>query len=307
MAALCLAGMPGGMVDAGGRLQTISLAQAAPAAASDAAAVPSPPNKLASPTGKSAEAASPQTATSPSASSKTAPVKAAAPKAEDPKTPSRKNSPTRGKAAPHANERHMGNALGAGSSWYLDGAPRKARGAVWERGIPMENLSRKRTAPDAEQTAASEASAQGAAEQTAARGNGAGRSGGQNGQGRPTGVDTTKGIDSALGEISSYERQPADGSALGLNKPGTPSLQVTKEESNWRSPANRQPVVGQDVMGTRRNVVGAYADVVKNEDLHVTVGPELHLPEAESNLGHLTPQQHDSSAVGFGMKWQWDF
>lgn len=225
------------------------------------------------------------------------------------------------KTAPHASARHMGAALGAGTSWYLDGAPQAGRGAVWERGIPMENLSRKRILNPSSPSAA-QVRALGREQGTAPASAPAAQGGTVTGKGSPVapivgtspaarvgsgGVDTTRGIDSALGEISSYERQPADGSALGLKKPGAPALQMTTEESSWRNPVTQPHTGGQDVMTSRRNVVGAYADVVKSEDLHVTLGPELHIPEADPTVKHLSPQQSESSALGFGMKWQWDF
>ena len=221
-------------------------------------------------------------------SAKPNPGKSVAPKAPSAlsgKTSASKGSPaatstaggaTRARgAAPHGNARSMGASLKSGA-WYMDGAPRAGRGAVWEQGISMQSLSRKRVA-------------------------------GGSGIGATGGVNTQKGIDSALEEISAYERQPANGSALGLNKPGVPQLKVTTEESSWRNPVTAPTRVGQEVMTTRRNVVGAYADVVKSDDLHVTVGPELHVPDTETGLIHLAPQQQDSSALGVGMKWQWDF
>lgn len=223
-------------------------------------------------------------------------------------------STTTGKTAPHASAHHMGAALGTGSSWYLDGTPRKGRGAVWERGIPMENLSRRRTLGVGGSAGTAGAGVAPTAAQTRELGRELKRdprSASHALQGRAAaatgGVDTTKGIDSALGEISSYERQPADGSALGLKKPGVPSVQMTTEESSWRNPVTQPPMAGQEVMSTRRNVVGAYADVVKSDDLHVTLGPELHIPDTDPTVKHLSPQQSESSTLGIGMKWQWDF
>lgn len=213
------------------------------------------------------------------------------------KKPTKKKN-TAAKEAPHASADHMGEALGTGASWYLDGTSRKARGAVWEHGVPMESLSRKqarRAAPSPQVIHQGKAHSAGQAPAGPSQRSSAG------------GVDTTKGIESALGEISSYERQPADGSAMGLNKPGVPSLQMTTEESSWRNPVTQPPTSGQEVMTTRRNVVGAYADVVKSDDLHVTMGPELHIPESDPTVKRLSPQQNDSSTLGFGMKWQWDF
>ena len=226
--------------------------------------------------------ASPKAQTSPKA--KTAPKTTKAPSAVG----TTAASPPR--AIPRANAHTMSKAIKP-NAWYLDGTPRKARGSLWEQGVEGKSLTRDRTEISRSKRQAEEARQQQAV-----------------GPARKKGVDTQKGINSALDEISAYERPPVDPTlALGLNKPGTPSVQVTKDRSSWRNEASGPGTVGQDVMTTRRNVVGAYADVVKDEDLRVSVGPELHIPDTETTSNHIAPQRPESSTLGVGMKWQWDF
>lgn len=178
------------------------------------------------------------------------------------------------KRSPHKQSRHgdaksMGAELGK-QGWFLGKSGQGPRGDVWERGVPGQTLARKRT-PDNR-------------------------------------VDTQGGIDKALQSLSDYDRGVPE-TQSEADKGKRPGLrgQVSTESSTWRNPVTQPVRVDQEMPVSRRNVVGAYADVIRDESLHVTVGPELSL-DAESSSGrHTSQHQNEPNTLGLGMKFQWDF
>lgn len=162
----------------------------------------------------------------------------------------------------------MGEDLGK-RAWFLEKEGKGRHGDVWERGVPGTSLARKRT---------------------------------------PQGtVNTQDAIDKALQSLPEYERQPADDQKNAAEKKPGFKGRVSTESSSWRNPVTQPVRVDQDMPVTRRKVVGAYADVVNDESLHITVGPELSIDTEYAGGKHAGHQQAEPNTLGVGMQFQWDF
>ncbi len=89
------------------------------------------------------------------------------------------------------------------------------------------------------------------------------------------------------------------------NKPAPPVAGRSLDlDTQWRTSITEPIKIDEDILTSKRNVVGAYANL-QGDGLQVFVGPEFHLPEG-SPL-QTTPRTLDDSEVGMGMQVLWDF
>lgn len=177
--------------------------------------------------------------------------------------------------APHSDARRLGEHLAEGTWFALERTPPK--GELWERGVSAGVLARRNRTPGS-------------------------------GKGRP--LNTRKGIDTALRELSAYEggaetptreENASNGRRQGLHG------RMTTESSTWRNPVTEPVRVDQRPPVTSRNVVGAYADVVRDDSMQIFVGPELSI---DADLAGDAPTPHkknEPSTLGVGMQFQWSF
>ena len=108
------------------------------------------------------------------------------------------------------------------------------------------------------------------------------------------GVDTRKGIDSALQGRQKHGKKDE----LGVS--------WEREKSGWRNDANARRTPDEYVPVESRHHVRAYADVDASEDLNISVGPELIVKDSQANPYSGKSEQPDS-AVGMGMQFQLGF
>lgn len=176
-------------------------------------------------------------------------------------------------AAPHGAAERLGRHFGA-DAWFA-GTCKPPKGDVWEHGVSGKTLARKR-----------------AFLKNARRG-----------------VNTQGAIDWALREISSYERGPDTLGGARLEKADAKLRgRVSSEEATWRNPVTEPMRVDQGTLLNSRSIVGAYADVVRDEDFQMSVGPELIVDNEAMKGG--TSQYYQSDAgngLGVGMQFQWAF
>ena len=196
------------------------------------------------------------------------------------RTPSKRPTPQKN---PHGDAKDLGKDMGK-NVWFLQNGPRPLEDSVLTRGVSGHTLTQKRTVQNRLSNS---------------------------GTNNAPGVDTHQAIDTALKDLTEYERilPLEDASAEGkpLQKKGITG-KVRTESSTWRNPVTEPVRVDQDVAVTRRNIVGAYASVVDDENLRVTLGPELSIDTENSGGNHIaTPRQSEPNALGLGMKFQWDF
>ncbi len=160
----------------------------------------------------------------------------------------------------------------AAQKWYPSGEPQGDKGTIWERGTSLNELNRRR-APQNPNS--------------------------------PSSLDTRVGIESQLKGLAEYERSAekkplkiADGKIHGDS---------SVEKTSWKSSITEPIKIDEPVLSSQRSVVGAYADMVEDEDFHMSAGPEIHLPESTSSpLGH-SDDRPENSEIGMGMKLMWGF
>lgn len=107
------------------------------------------------------------------------------------------------------------------------------------------------------------------------------------------GMDTSAGIDRALNNASGAH---ANKSAL--------SLSVEDKSSSWREPTGGY-TPDEHLNMESRHVVRAYADTAVNEDLSISLGPELILRNEQRERS--TTNNQPDSALGMGMRFKLDF
>ncbi len=158
--------------------------------------------------------------------------------------------------------------------WYPSGAPLSGKGELWEQGESIQELARKRTPA------------------------------------KPIVVPTNKpntneSKDSQVKSIADYERN-LDNKPIAIGKTKIHSDSSVEGEATWR-PSFTEPVkIDETVLNSQREVVGAYATMVEEDNFTVSAGPELHLQEhLDSPLDSDGPSQN--SEVGMGMKFKWGF
>ncbi len=75
--------------------------------------------------------------------------------------------------------------------------------------------------------------------------------------------------------------------------------------SSWHSPDAQEPIIDEDMLHDKRDVLGAYGQMVDENGFEMTMGPELHIPgEGASVLGK---DGADNSELGMSMKFKWGF
>ncbi len=75
--------------------------------------------------------------------------------------------------------------------------------------------------------------------------------------------------------------------------------------SSWHTPHAQEPIIDEDMLHDKRDVVGAYGQMVADDDFEMSMGPELHIPgEGASVLGK---DGAEASELGMSMKFKWGF
>ncbi len=75
--------------------------------------------------------------------------------------------------------------------------------------------------------------------------------------------------------------------------------------STWHAPSSNSMTIDENLYNEQHEVVGAYGQMVQNENFEMSLGPELYIPEeGTSVLGDNGPE---NSELGVGMKLQWGF
>ena len=109
-------------------------------------------------------------------------------------------------------------------------------------------------------------------------------------------VNTKPAIDSALRAIKKRRETKGD---VGFS--------IKQESSSWREDALSQDKAPDEKLPMEsRNVVGAYAGVITDDDLSIKVGPELILKDDTRENPHADNRQPESS-LGLGMQFKLDF
>ena len=108
------------------------------------------------------------------------------------------------------------------------------------------------------------------------------------------GVDTRKGIDSAL----QGQRKHGKKDDVGVS--------WKRERSNWRTDSTVARTPDEHVPVESRHHVRAYADVDAGDDLNVSVGPELIVRDGQASP-HTGKSDQPDSALGMGMQFQLGF
>ncbi len=116
------------------------------------------------------------------------------------------------------------------------------------------------------------------------------------------------------GHTEQHLEGPHDGAQVAEEDEGL-SLQLAngaikgdavEEGSQWQSPGVNAIKIDEEVLSEKRNIVGAYAPLVQEDGLNISVGPELHIPDdVDSPLQKNSSQ--NQSEVGMGMRLMWDF
>ncbi len=75
--------------------------------------------------------------------------------------------------------------------------------------------------------------------------------------------------------------------------------------SSWHGPGSEEPIIDEDMLKEQHDVVGAYGQVVAEDDFKMSLGPELYIPGDSSSL--LGNEKSSASELGMGMKLQWGF
>ena len=92
---------------------------------------------------------------------------------------------------------------------------------------------------------------------------------------------------------------------LSLNN-GTIRPNARTQGSSWHSKTSQSIIIDEDLYNNQYEVVGAYGQMVNEEDFKVTMGPELYInPNESSILGG--DDARGESELGMGMKFQWGF
>lgn len=109
-------------------------------------------------------------------------------------------------------------------------------------------------------------------------------------------VNTAKGINSAL-----------SGSAEAKKKKNPLGISMESEVSTWREPLPSDGARADEVLPLEsRHVVRAYADLETDEDVSITVGPELILRDEQTRERNSNTSQPES-VLGMGMQFKMDF
>lgn len=109
-------------------------------------------------------------------------------------------------------------------------------------------------------------------------------------------VNTAKGISSAL-----------SGSAEAKKKKNPLGISMESEISTWREPLPSDGARADEILPLEsRHVVRAYADLETDEDVSITVGPELILRDDQTRERNSNTNQPES-VLGMGMQFKVDF
>ncbi len=159
-------------------------------------------------------------------------------------------------------------------AWYPMGTPQGSKGDLWEQGKSVDDINRRRVPADSSPSA-------------------------------NAGLDTRAGIDTQLKSISEYERSLDEDPITIAN--GKIRSESSIEQSSWKSNIVEPVKIDEPVLTSQHNVFGAYADMVEDEDFHMSAGAELHLPESNTSILGSSSERQDNSEIGMGMKLMWGF
>ncbi len=162
----------------------------------------------------------------------------------------------------------------AAKQWYRYGEPQGNKGELWEQGTSAEEINRRRI-PSKNNT-----------------------------QGDAS-LDTRAGIQVQLKNLSDYARE-ANSEPITLGD-GKIEGRADVGKATWK-PSVAEPIkIDEPILSSQHSVVGAYAQMVDDDDFKISAGPEIHLPESiDSPLGS-SSERPDSSEIGMGMKLMWGF
>ncbi len=154
------------------------------------------------------------------------------------------------------------------SAWYPKGSPQGTKGDLWEKGTSASTLTEK-----LDPQVVFEQKLEG------------------------TDQNIRRVLQSKLEAIEKEEQ-----------KSGLSSIPIesAEEGAEWHSPSSKPVVIDEEILVEKRDVVGAYAPIVDDDDFRISVGPELHIPQDNDS-----PLQGKSgveqSEIGMGMRLMWDF
>ncbi len=75
--------------------------------------------------------------------------------------------------------------------------------------------------------------------------------------------------------------------------------------SSWHAPHEQEPIIDEDMLHDKRDVVGAYGQVMADDDFEMSMGPELHIPGEGADV--LGKDGAEASELGMSMKFKWGF
>ncbi len=203
-------------------------------------------------------------------------------------------------------------------NWYPHGEPQAGKGVLWQEGTSIEDINRVDvhridTPAHEKQNAQNTQSPQGLPLNRGAAPPSASPSPEANSQ-----QALNEAFESALGvplnmrpfierqlqHLSAYHNDNIQQSADEQLLPSALTGRSVDLDSTWRVSVTEPVKIDEDVLTSKRNVVGAYANM-QGSGMQVFVGPELHIPE--SSPLQATPRDMDDTELGLGMQVLWDF
>lgn len=194
-------------------------------------------------------------------------------------------------------------AQGGDKGQWFARPPRKPD-RMWTHGTPLENVAQPRAHTGLARRKAAQAQAS-----TPPPANG-GKAGARPVAGKQAtdgqaGVNTKAGIERSLQTVSSYRLTPESTRTPSKKSPFSAGMRT--EEHTWHEHHGKPVRVDQKMTLGERKIVGAYADVLDEDDMHLTLGPEVTLSKPGVVDSVMDPNAYNPNAVGMGMKFEWGF
>ncbi len=184
--------------------------------------------------------------------------------------------------------------------WYPYGAPQTSHEVLWEEGSSFEEMNR----VDLHRLAVTESNKEMASVNDMLENTRGGYA--LNSEVFIEPLNTRHSIAAQLKNLAEYHANNLEYEENLEETQGAAGMagRSTDQDVTWRSPVTEPVKIDEDVLSSKRNVVGAYVNM-QNDNMHFFVGPELHIPDSSP----LEPQDRDmeDSELGLGMQMLWGF
>lgn len=191
------------------------------------------------------------------------------------------------------------------AQWFA--RPPRKPDRMWTHGTSLENVARPQahTGLARRKTAQTPATTPPPANSDKAGTRRPAHAAGKQTAGKQAGMNTTGGIERSLQTVSNYRLTPESTRAPSKKSPFSAGMRT--EEHTWHEHHGEPVRVDQKMTMGERKIVGAYADVLDENDMHLTFGPEVTLSKPGVVDSVMDPNAYNPNAVGMGMKFEWGF